>query len=287
MPCIFLQRSCRALAATSLLFPLFTYGAAASANDDVVQDLAVMVPDEYKDGLVSVYDPQYPPSYFIDEDGKMVGYVLDFQEQMAAKLGVESRAEQAKFAGIIPGILGGRYHTSYFHDTPERRERMDFVDVHQTGTVVMVQAGNPDDIDLHELCGHVVGVTAGAHQQLELMPMLQEECAEQDQPPIEELAFSGLNEGSLAVRTGRAQAWLGDAPSVGYIIKQTDGVFATTPTPYLTGYSGFAFKKGDPMALAFKEALGALMEDGSYMQILEDWNMAETALDAPLLNGEP
>lgn len=287
MPRTFSSKSFRTLVPASLLLPLLSYGAVANANDNVRQDLAAKVPDEYAAGLVSVYDPQYPPSYFIDEDGNMVGYVLDFQEQLAAKLGLDSRAEQAKFAGIIPGILGGRYHTSYFHDTPERREQMDFVDVHQTGTVVMVAPDNPEGLDLHELCGHTVGVTSGGHQQLELMPQLQEECAERGEPAIKELAFSGLNEGSLAVRTGRAQAWLGDAPSVGYIIKQTDGAFATTPTAHLTGYSGFAFKKGDPMAEVFKDALGALMEDGSYMQILEDWNMAETALDVPLLNGEP
>ncbi|MBX3598822.1 MAG: transporter substrate-binding domain-containing protein [Rhizobiaceae bacterium] len=260
--------------------------AAVQAADGADPSLQAQVPEAYKNGLVGVYDPQYPPSYFIDDSGKMVGYVLDFQAALTTKLGIGSTAEQAKFAGIIPGILGGRYHTSYFHDTPERREKMDFVDVHQTGTVVMVKAGNPDGLDLNELCGHTVGVVSGAHQQLELMPKLQKECSDRGEPAIEELAFSGLNEGSLAVRTGRIQGWLGDAPSVGYIIKQTENVFATTPTPYLTGYSGFAFPKGDPIAPVIRDALGALMKDGSYIKILKDWHMESMALDAPLLNGE-
>jgi len=259
---------------------------AVHASDDTNSTLQAQVPDAYRDGIIGVYDPQYPPSYFIDESGRMVGYVLDFQEILAAKLGIESTAEQSKFTGIIPGILSGRYHTSYFHDTPERRQTMDFVDVHQTGTVVMVQTGNPHSLDLNDLCGHAVGVTSGSHQQLELLPKLQKECADRGEPTIQDFAFSGLNEGSLAVRSGRTQGWLGDAPSVGYIIKQTDGAFATTPTPYLTGYSGFAFKKGDPMAPVFRDALGALMEDGTYMKVLEDWHMKEMALKTPLLNGE-
>jgi len=261
-------------------------GSVAYAEEGADAALQAKVPDAYRGGLVAVYDPQYPPSYFIDESGKMVGYVLDFQNIIAAKLGIESKAEQSKFAAIIPGILGGRYHTSYFHDTPERREKMDFVDVHQTGTVVMVQAGNPDGLDLNDLCGHTVGVTSGGHQQLELLPRLQKKCEERGEPAIKELAFSGLNEGSLAVRSGRVQGWLGDAPSVGYIIKQTKDAFAKTPTADLTGFSGFAFKKGDPMALVVKEALGALIKDGTYMKVLSEWHMAEMALDAPLLNGK-
>ncbi len=265
---------------------LLAAGCASAQAEGVNPTLQAQVPEAYKSGLVAVYDPQYPPSYFIDEAGKMVGYVLDFQEALTAKLGIASRAEQAKFAGIIPGILGGRYHTSYFHDTPERREKMDFVDVHRTGTVVMVKAGNPDGLDLNELCGHTVGVGSGAHQQLELMPKLQKECSDRGKPAIKEMAFSGLNEGSLAVRTGRVQGWLGDAPSVGYIIKQTENVFATTPTPYLTGYSGFAFPKGDPIAPVVRDALGALIKEGSYIKILQDWHMESMAIDAPLLNGK-
>jgi polar amino acid transport system substrate-binding protein len=272
------------LAAAALLAVVMASG--VHAEEGVDPALQAKVPDVYRDGLVAVYDPQYPPSYFIDDSGKMVGYVLDFQKILTAKLGIKNKAEQAKFAAIIPGILGGRYHTSYFHDTPERREKMDFVDVHQTGTVVMVRAGNPDGLDLNELCGHTVGVTSGGQQQLELLPRLQKKCEERGKPAIKELAFSGLNEGSLAVRSGRVQGWLGDSPSVGYIIKQTRGAFSTTPTADLTGYSGFAFKKGDPIALVVKEALGALIKDGTYMKVLKEWNMTEMALDAPLLNGK-
>lgn len=253
---------------------------------DVNKELQAKVPEEYGNQFVGVYDPQYPPSYFIDEQGEMAGYVLDFQHAIAERLGLESVAEQAKFASIIQGVLSNRYNASYFHDTPERRERMDFVDVHNTGTVVMVKKGNPEGIDLDKLCGLKVGVAAGAHQQLELMPKLQEQCAEQGQPEIQELAFSGMNEGSMAVSTGRADAWLGDSPAVGYIIKQTDGQFEATPTPHIIGYSGFAFAKGDPMAPVVQETINDMIQDGSYLAILKDWNMESMALDRALLNGE-
>ncbi len=274
----------RMLAASGVIIGLAA--ASAQAADGTSAPLKAKLPEAYRDGLVAVYDPQYPPSYFIDDSGKIVGYVLDFQEILAAKLGAKAKSEQAKFAAIIPGILGGRYHMSFFHDTVERRAKMDFVDFHQTGTVVMVLAGNPNGLDLNDLCGRKIGVASGAQQQLEVLPRLQGECATRGKPPIEASAFSGLNEGSLAVKSRRIEAWLGDAPSVGYIIKQTKGAFAKTPTADLRGLAGFAFKKGDPMAVLVKEALGELMKDGTYKKVLDEWHMSEMALKAPLLNGE-
>src|SRR5690606_26174155 len=114
---------------------------------------------------------------------------------------------------------------SAFHDTPERREKMDFADITRTGTAVMVRAGNPDGLDFYELCGHKVGAAQGGQQYLELLPKLQAKCTEEGKPEIEVLLFSGPNEGSLAVKTGRIQGWLGDAPYTGYVIKNSKVAF--------------------------------------------------------------
>lgn len=280
------SKSVKAMAVRTAVFAGATFLVAGVHAAGVSEKLQAKVPEEYGKQFIGVYDPQYPPSYFIDEQGEMAGYVLDFQHAVAERLGLESVAEQAKFASIIQGVLSNRYNVSYFHDTPERREKMDFVDVHSTGTVVMVKKGNTKDIDLDNLCGFKVGVAAGAHQQLELMPKLQEQCAEEGKPEIQELAFSGMNEGSMAVSTERADAWLGDSPAVGYTIKQTGGQFEVTPTPHIIGYSGFAFTKGDPMAQVVQEAINEMIQDGSYLEILKDWNMESMALDKALLNGE-
>ncbi|HEU5067066.1 MAG TPA: transporter substrate-binding domain-containing protein [Sphingomicrobium sp.] len=252
----------------------------------VDQDLHSQVPENYAKGLVAVYDPQYPPSYFIDETGEMAGYVIDFQKALATKLGIPIKAEQAKFSAIIAGILGSRYDTSFFHDTPERREKMEIVDFHRTGTALMVKAGNPTGIDLYELCGHKVGVTKGGAQSLELLPRLQAKCKDAGKPQIDALVFSGPNEGSLAVKTGRIEGWLGDAPYTGYVVRQNNGIFEKTPTADVSGVSGFAFRKGDPMVELVKQAMKAMMEDGTYQEILADWKMSELALEKPLVNGK-
>lgn len=248
--------------------------------------LHAQVPQEYMDGVVAVYDPQYPPSYFIDDSGEMVGYVLDFQKAIATKLGIPVKSESSKFAGIIAGILSERYDMSYFHDSEERRLKMDIVDFQQTGTAVMVKKGNPNNLDLHDLCGHKIGVATGSKQGLELVPRLQEECTSNGKSEFEVLNFAGPNEGSLAVKTGRIDGWLDGAPYAGYMVRQNEDLFEKAPTADLSGVSGFAFRKGDPMAKVFKAAAEALIADGTYQEILNDWHIGELALPAPMINGE-
>ncbi len=277
-------------AALAFLLALSVHGAdvahAQSAPKGADPAIYAQVPEKYRHGLTAVYDAQYPPSYYTDENGKIAGYVIDFQNALAVKLGIPITAEGAKFSGIIAGILGGRYDISAFHDSPERRDKMDFADITRTGTSVMVRVGNPDHLDLYELCGHQIGATQGGEQYLELLPKLQAKCSEQGKPAIEVLAFSGPNEGSLAVKTGRIAGWLGDAPYTGYIIKESKGIFEKTKTSDVTGVSGFSFRKGDPMAVLFKKALQDMIEDGTYKKIMADWQISDLSLDKALINGE-
>jgi len=248
--------------------------------------LYAKVPEASRKGVTAVYDAQYPPSYYVDDNNQVAGYVIDFQKAIAAKLGVPVNTEQAKFSGIIAGVLGNRYDFSAFHDTPERREKLDFADITRTGTSVMVKTGNPGKLDLHALCGHKIGAAQGGQQYLELLPKLQAKCTEQGKPPIEVSLFSGPNEGSLAVKTGRIAGWLGDAPYTGYIVKNSKGEFEKTPTSDVTGVSGFAFRKGDPMAKLFQQALQAMIEDGTYKKIMADWQITELSLQKALFNGQ-
>lgn len=257
-----------------------------SVQPDADSTLAAQVPDEYKDGVVAVYDPQYPPSYFVDEDGEVAGYVIDLQDAISAKLGVEITIEQAKFDGIITGMQGGRYDTSFFHDTPDRREQLHIVDMHQTGSSVLLQQGNPSGIDLHGLCGKSVGVTKGGQQSLELLPVLNSECADAGEEEISESIFAGPNEGSLALKSGRIDGWLGDAPYNGYVVKQDPQSFELSETVDLSGVSGFAFRQDDPLVDLFEQAAIEIMNDGTYADILKDWEMTDLAMDEPTINGE-
>jgi polar amino acid transport system substrate-binding protein len=278
--------SCRAIGmfvlAMSATATAFSQGAPKGADPAI----HAKVPEQYRKGVTAVYDAQYPPSYYVDENNQVAGYVIDFQKAIATKLGIPVKTEQAKFSGIVAGVLGNRYDLSAFHDTPERREKMDFADITRTGTAVMVKAGNPAKLDFNTMCGHKIGAAQGGQQYIELLPKLQAKCKEQGKPEVDVSVFSGPNEGSLAVKTGRIEGWLGDAPYTGYIVKNSKGEFEKTPTSDVTGVSGFAFRKGDPMAKLFQQALQSMMEDGSYAKIMADWKITDLSLQKALFNGQ-
>ena len=46
------------------------------------------------------------------------------------------------------------------------------------------------------------------------------------------------------------------------------------------------FRKGDPMAKLFQQALQSMIEDGSYRKIMADWQITELSLQKALFNGE-
>lgn len=257
-------------------------GAPEPGNEGVAETL----PEEYQDGITAVYDPQYPPSYFVGDSGDVEGYVIELQEKVAEIIGVPVTTEEAKFEGIITGIQSSRYDISYFHATAERRDSLDFVGLHETGSSVLVAKGNPAGIDLNDICGATIGITQGGQQGIELLPKLQDDCEAAGSEPIEASAFSGPNEGSVAVQTGRIDGWLGDAPYNSYIVKENPEDFEQAETIDLSGVSGFAFRQDDPLADVFLQASQELMDGTGYEDVLTEWEMSGLMIDSPMANEE-
>ena len=80
--------------------------AAAPAVDEA---LAAKVPAEVKsDGKIVIgTDPTYAPNEFLETDGKTVtGFDVELFNAVAAKLGLKTEWQPAKFDAIIPGRAG-------------------------------------------------------------------------------------------------------------------------------------------------------------------------------------
>lgn len=265
-------------------------GATASVASDVPEGadaaLHARVPDEYRNGVKAVYDPQYPPLYYVDESGDVVGFVVDMQNAIAERLGIKVDIESSKFSSIIPGLQGKRYDMSYFQDNDERRQTLDMVAVQKTGAAVLVQKGNPKGLEYNALCGHKVGVQSGSRMSDELIPALKDACKAEGKDDIEALNFAGPNEGSLAVRTGRLDGWLDSAPYIGYLVKQFPDALEMAPGADWAGVSSFAFRKGDPLAELFRDAATAMVADGTYAKILDEWKITELGVESVLFNGQ-
>jgi polar amino acid transport system substrate-binding protein len=108
------------------------------------------------------------------------GVDVDLANAMGQKLGVQFVFQNAKFEGLVSGLVARQYDVvmSGMKDTGTRRDAgVDFVDYFQSGIVMVVQKNNPKKINSPgSLCGQTVGVQQGTPQE-DLLRSQAAECA--------------------------------------------------------------------------------------------------------------
>jgi ABC-type amino acid transport substrate-binding protein len=112
-------------------------GSIGSVSQNV--DLASKLPESIKQaGVIKIgTDASYAPSEFLAADGKTVeGFEVDLFDAIAAKFGVKTEWQPAKFPSIIGGINGKKYDVgvSSFTINPERMKEVDMVSTFNAGT---------------------------------------------------------------------------------------------------------------------------------------------------------
>jgi polar amino acid transport system substrate-binding protein len=264
-----------------------------SAAPSVAKDpaLAAMVPTDIAgDGKIVVgQDQSYPPNEFIDEQDKAVGMDIDLGNAIAAKLGLTMEYQNSAFDGIIPGLTSGKYELamSSFTINADRLQQVDMVSYFSAGTSMAVLKGNPDGLDIADLCGKNVAVQKGTVQ-VEDLEKKSAECTGAGKPEITVTQFQNQTDVTLALTAKRAQAMLADSPVIDYAVKQTEGTLETAGAPYDTAPYGIIVPKGKgDYAKAVQGALQALIDDGTYTKILEAWGVQGGGIPTAEVNPAP
>jgi polar amino acid transport system substrate-binding protein len=264
-----------------------TTGTTTTAVDSTI---AAEVPSAIKSkGTLTVAaDATYAPNEFIGGNGKTVeGMDPDLAQALAGVMGLKVKVVNASFDGIIPGLASGKYDLgmSSFTDTKERQKTVDFVTYFSAGTSFYVKAqGGPTINTLADLCGHSVGVERGTTQADDASAQ-NAKCKTAGKSGVKVSVFPDQNAANLAISSGRAQVGMADSPVAAYIVKQSNGQFKLTGTPYNTAPYGMAIPKGNGMAKPILDALKELMSNGTYKAILTKWGVQEGAITNPVING--
>lgn len=254
--------------------------------------LAAMVPAALsKDGkIVVATDPSYAPMEYVDADGEtVVGLDPDLGAALGKVLGVKFVFEKATFDAIIPGLSSGKYELgmSSFTDTLERQKVVDFVTYFKAGTDLMVPPGNPAKLasDDNSLCGKSVGAEKGTIQADSDIPARSKKCEAAGKKAIDGKVYPDQNAVNLALSTGRIDAALADSGVAGYMAKQSGGKFEIVGEPYSTAPYGIAVPKdsGD-MTKALQGAIQALIDDGTYADVLKKWASEGGAIETAEIN---
>ena len=215
---------------------------------------------------IFVMSGEYPPFSMPDEDGNMIGFDADVARELAARLGVEARLQQAEFASIIGGIQTGAFDVTVASHarTPEREQAVTFSDVpyYFGGGKMFVR----DDTDYHSLDDLSAANAAIA---VDLGGTNQQWLEDQGYPNID--TYSGVPDSLLAVASGRAEAIFTN-PVVGYMAIQEGQPLRPIEGLLFEENAWITVQNGrDDLIAAINQAISDMREDGTLLEISERW----------------
>jgi len=112
-----------------------------------------------------------------------------------------------------------------------------------------------------------------------------QKCTADGKPAIQVSELQAQTDVTLALTANRIVAFLADSPVVDYAIKTTDGGIEAVGAAYDTAPYGIVLNKGqDEFAQAVQGAVTSLMEDGTYLQILDKYGVANGAIPSSEIN---
>ncbi len=253
--------------------------ASGSAN----ADLAAKVPEKIKSkGTITIgVDASYAPNEFLDTDGKTVkGFDVDLFDAVAQQFGLKTEWVPANFDSIIVGVQSGKYDigVSSFTINDKRKQQVNMVSYFNAGTQWAAAPGNPKKVDPQKPCGLKVAVQKGTVQQEEDLPPKVKACQAEGKP-LEVLPFTGQDQATSAVATGKADAMLADSPIVAYAVKQSGGKVEAVGDIYDAAPYGYVLPKDQKdFADAVVEALKALDASGDYKKALSNFGVEAGAI---------
>jgi polar amino acid transport system substrate-binding protein len=256
--------------AATLLASTFSADAA-----EISKALHDALPANYQSGGVKVAAfNDWPPDEFV-ENGELKGWSIDMAKAMSERLGVPFKFEPTSFDVIIPGLASKRFDAGFssFGVTTERLEVLDFIPQRKEGTgYAYLKGKNLMLASEKDLCGHSVALITGAWDFQYLTKVSKETCVDAGAKPIELQQFTTQNAAELAVSSGRVEIAAAGSAKLAYLAKQT-GKFELAGFISNAVFNGIGVRKGDALGPALKGALQAMIDDGSYKELMAKWGV--------------
>lgn len=255
------------------------------ADDALIAMLPAALKD--KETLNVGSDTSYEPAEFLATDGQTpVGYDVDLAHAIGAVLGKKVDVHTSEFATILPS-LGSKYDLgiSSFTITPERSQAVNFVSYFNAGVWWAVQKGNPKNINLDDICGKKIGVQTGTVEEDPDVKDRSAKCVAEGKPAIDVISLKNQTDVTTRLVSGSIDAMSADSPIIKNALQKTGDSLETLGDVYDSAEQGIAIAKDDTaFAEVITKVMNKLMEDGTYKEILKDWNNEEGAISKAVLN---
>ena len=255
-------------------------------------ELAALVPEAVKaDGKIRVgTDATYAPNEFMDTDGKtVIGMDVELFDAIAGKLGLEVEWVPSDFGDIIPAVQSGKYEAgvSSFTINPEREEQALMIAYFNAPIQWVTQEGNTAKIAVDDACGKKVGVQTDTIEVTDLQAK-SKACEDAGKPAITINQNPDQGLVTTGVVTGKEDAMSADLPIAVYAVEKSAGKLELLGEPYGNAPYGIAVNKDEAkLAEAIQKATQAIIEDGTYADVLEKWGNDKGSITAEQVQVNP
>lgn len=255
-------------------------GGSVSADEE----LTSLVPEDIASaGVLKIgVDASYAPNEFEADDGSVTGWDAELAEAVAAKLGLEVEWEKNLFDAILPKVAGGTLDLGWssFTDNAERQAQVDFVDYYSAGLQFAKTAGSED---LTEYCGVTIAIQASTTSE-QFLQAESDACVAEGKEAVDMLKSDGQDEATNNAVLGRADYMLADSPITQYGVAQSDGALELSGDIFDSAPYGVVIEKDGELVEAIQAAMQALIDDGTYLEILEEWGVEAGAVTEATVN---
>ncbi|MFP9228712.1 ABC transporter substrate-binding protein [Pectobacterium cacticida] len=242
--------------------------------------------------IIAGTNPNTPPTTFYQEDNKtLAGREIDIMNAIGGRLGLAVHwRDTGGFDNIIPGLKSGRYDTALanINATPKRLEQVDFIGYFNASRLAIISrkdADIPAFTSLDTLCGKQVGAGAGTTQLMRLQET-NKQCQAEHKAPINIAIFPDRPAGVQAVISGRVPLFFGPYEGLRYQVSQVKALTISGEITIDDALVSIAFPKNSPLEDAIQAALTSLIQDGTYQQILDKWDIGYGAVKTVKRNAE-
>ena len=243
----------------------------------------------------------YVPVDFTGPDSAPAGLDPDLATALGTYLGLRVEFVHMPFEKLIPAVQAKEVDLvmSAVIDTRQRQTGtddlgrqtdpgVDFVDYFQTGTSIVVRAGNPAGIGtLDSFCGHTVAVQRGTIQD-EIMARQTVACGRLGKP-LQVHSPADDAQALAEVGSGVAVATLNDYPVAVYNTTSPDRgarYQLATRNFVQSGQYGITLNKASTQLRdVLAKALDQLVRNGEYDKVLTKWNVRPGAVASAIVNG--
>lgn len=247
-------------------------------------EAAAKVPDKIRaEGALDVgIDPNYPPMEYL-ERGEAVGADLDIMKAIGERLGLQVRFAEDAYALLVPGVAAGRFDAAISALSVDENDlqNANMVTYFQAGSQLAVRPPAKKRFGPKNLCGRRVTVLDGSTQYSQLIER-SANCVEKQRKAIKVITYQAQGPATQAVLDRKAYGTLADSPVIQRAVAQSNGGLVANGRPFEVAPYGIAVAhERKQLAQAIQGALQAMIDDGTYMQILDEWDISEGAIDAP------